>query len=38
MKATFITSIDQITELSAEEKDNLKPITDQFVFRSNDYY
>jgi len=38
MKATFITSIDQINELSVEEKDNLKPITNQFVFRSNDYY
>ncbi|WP_404330952.1 KamA family radical SAM protein [Mesobacillus maritimus] len=38
MKATFITSVDQITELSSVEKENLKPITDQFVFRSNDYY
>ncbi len=38
MKASFITSVDQVDKLSAEEKTKLKPITDQFVFRSNDYY
>ncbi|MCM3669059.1 KamA family radical SAM protein [Mesobacillus maritimus] len=38
MKATFITSVDQVKQLSSEEKEKLQPITDQFVFRSNDYY
>lgn len=38
LKATYITNIDQIEQLSLEEKEKLKPITDNFVFRANDYY
>jgi len=38
MRASFITSVDQIDRLSSEEKDRLKTITDQFVVKSNDYY
>jgi L-lysine 2,3-aminomutase len=28
----------QVTELSEEQKDELRGVTDKFVFRSNDYY
>lgn len=38
MKATFITSIDQIDRISQDEKAKISPITDRFAFRSNDYY
>lgn len=38
MKVKFVTSIDQVERLSAEEKAKIKPITDRFIFRSNDYY
>lgn len=38
MKTTFITSVDQINRLSLEEKEKLRPITDHYVFRSNEYY
>lgn len=38
MTVKFITSADQIERLSLKEKEMIKPITDQFVFRSNDYY
>jgi len=34
----YITSVDRIGQLSAEEREKLKPITDKFVFRVNDYY
>ncbi len=34
----YITDIDRVTQLSEEERKKLKPITDKFVFRVNDYY
>lgn len=34
----YITSIDQIEQLSKETRATLKPITDKYVFRANDYY
>lgn len=34
----YITQIDRIDQLSTEEKEKLKKITDKFVFRVNDYY
>lgn len=34
----YITKIDKIEHISEEEKNKLKPITDKFVFRVNDYY
>lgn len=34
----YITQIERIDQLTAEEKDKLKQITDQYVFRVNDYY
>jgi len=37
-KPKYITSIDQVEGLSTEEKDQLRPITEKFVFRTNDYY
>jgi len=37
-KVKYITDVGKIPMLSDEEKDVLKPITDKFVFRVNDYY
>jgi KamA family protein len=37
-KPKYVTSIDQMTELSDDEKQKLRPVADKFVFRSNDYY
>lgn len=34
----YITNIDKVTQLSQQERDQLRPITDKFVFRVNDYY
>jgi len=36
--ARYLTNIDQITQLSAEERERLKQVTDKFPFRTNDYY
>ena len=38
MKVKFITNIDKVEQLSAEEKEKIKPITEMFDFRINDYY
>lgn len=37
-KTRYITDIDKIEKLPAEERARLKPITNKFVFRVNDYY
>ncbi|MBW4840533.1 MAG: KamA family radical SAM protein, partial [Paenibacillaceae bacterium] len=34
----YITDIAKVSELSEQERQELKPITDKFVFRVNDYY
>jgi L-lysine 2,3-aminomutase len=34
----YITDIDKLTNIPAEERAKLKRITDKFVFRVNDYY
>lgn len=34
----FITDIDKVKQLSEHEREELRPITDKFVFRVNDYY
>lgn len=34
----YITDIAKVSELSEQERRELKPITDKFVFRVNDYY
>lgn len=34
----YITKLTKVPELSEEEKQELTQVTDQFVFRSNDYY
>ncbi len=36
--ARYLTNLDQVTQLNAEERDRLKQVTDKFAFRSNDYY
>lgn len=38
MRALYLTNVDQINQLSLEEKEVIKPITENFVFRANDYY
>lgn len=37
-KVKYITDLSKVEQLSEHERDNLKPITDKFVFRVNDYY
>ncbi|HEV3041227.1 MAG TPA: KamA family radical SAM protein [Candidatus Angelobacter sp.] len=34
----YLTRIDQITTISAAEREDLRPVTEKFVFRTNDYY
>jgi len=38
IKPKYITKIDKIPQLSAEEKQQLQPVGEKFVFRTNDYY
>ncbi|HHY72000.1 MAG TPA: KamA family radical SAM protein [Bacillus bacterium] len=38
MKAAYVTRLDQIEQLSLKEKEIRKPITENFVFRANEYY
>ena len=37
-RAKYILNIDKIDQLSAEEKERLKEVTKEYVFRANDYY
>ena len=37
-KVKYLTKIEQIPQLDAKEVERLKPVTDNFIFRSNDYY
>lgn len=34
----YITKLDQVSSLSAEEREELKPVSDKFTFRTNEYY
>jgi len=34
----YVTKIEKLTQIPEEERNKLKPITDKFVFRVNDYY
>ena len=38
VKLKYLTKIDKLNQLSAEERTRLKKVTDRFVFRANDYY
>jgi len=38
VKPQYITSLDKVPELNAQEREQLKAVTDKFVFRTNDYY
>ena len=38
MRAKYVTRLDQVSGLSAEEKQALQPVAEKFVFRANDYY
>ncbi len=37
-KPKYITRLDQVPELSEEERINLEEVTEKFMFRTNDYY
>ena len=37
-KPSYITRLDQVPELSAGERRRLGPVSDKYVFRTNDYY
>ena len=37
-KTKYLTRLDQIPQLSDKEKAELEPVSDKFVFRSNEYY
>jgi KamA family protein len=38
IRSKYVTKIEQVAALSAEQKHQLKPVTDKFVFRTNEYY
>ncbi len=37
-KAKYIRRVDQVEQLSVEERGRLSPVVDRYVFRANDYY
>ncbi len=37
-KVKYLTKIEQVSEIHSEDIDDLKKVTDKFIFRSNDYY
>ena len=37
-KTKYLNKLDQIAQLSQDEKDDLREVADKFVFRTNDYY
>lgn len=37
-RVKYVRSLDQIDELTVGEKEALKPVSEQYVFRANDYY
>lgn len=37
-RANYVTNIDGIRELSQKEREELRPVSDKFVFRVNEYY
>jgi KamA family protein len=37
-KVQYIRSIDQVTELSEEQREQLREVTEKYKFRANDYY
>jgi len=38
MKMKYVTKIEQLEQLSEQERAELKKVTDKFAFRSNNYY
>ena len=37
-RVKYVRRVDQLEQLSAEERDRLGPVADRYVFRANDYY
>ena len=37
-RVKYVRKLDQIGQLSAQERDRLGPVADRYVFRANDYY
>ena len=38
IRSRYLTKLDQVSELSEEERQQLKPVSDKFTFRTNEYY
>ena len=38
IRSKYVTKIEQVPALSAKELRQIKPVTDKFVFRTNEYY
>jgi len=38
IRPRYITRLDQVSSLSAAEREELKPVSDKFTFRTNEYY
>jgi len=37
-RVKYIRKLDQVQQLSAREQENLRPVSERYVFRANDYY
>ncbi len=37
-RVKYVRSLDQVTQLSTDEKERLQPVANEYVFRANDYY
>ena len=37
-RVQYVRRLDQLEQLTASERERLKPVTDEYVFRANDYY
>jgi len=37
-RVKYVRSLDQIEQLADEDKDRLRPVSEEYVFRANDYY
>ena len=37
-RVSYVRRLDQIEQLTPQERERLKPVADKYVFRANDYY
>src|SRR5262249_32237340 len=38
LRPKYLTKLDQVTSLDEEQKQQLKPVTEKYAFRTNEYY